>query len=159
MELYYPASLYCPRAVYEVAYASRMDLGDAIHACVQATSRNTSTALCPSVRVTVALSGGLSRKPAIRAGRGFKVRIQVSGAANGPFQQTAVALALPDGVEYRKSGVHPRIQPPSGANGRKGWWVQQRSGVVFWPGVPSQASKTYTYTASLKVGWGVLGAC
>ena len=155
MELYYPASLYCPRAVYEVAYASRLDLGDAIHACVQATSRNASVALCPSIQVTAALLGGLSRKPTIRAGRTFKVRIQVSGAANGQIQQTAVALALPEGVEYRKSGVRPRIQPSSGANSRKGRWVQQRSGVVFWPGTPSQASKTYTYTASLKVGWNV----
>jgi hypothetical protein len=153
MELYYPASLYCPRAVYEVAYASRMDLGDAIHACVQ-TAGNTPS-ICPWVRVDAALSGGLQRQATIRAGRSFKVRIQVTGAAHGAFQHTAVALALPEGVEYRKSAVRPRIKPTAGQGGNrrgKSSWVQQRSGVVYWPGTPSKASKTYTYTASLKVG-------
>jgi hypothetical protein len=64
----------------------------------------------------------------------------------------AVALTLPEGVEYRKSGVHPRIR------GGRGGAAHQRNGVVYWPGIPAnnknKAGKTTytTYTASLVVG-------
>ncbi len=161
MGLYYPASLYCPRAVYEIAYAARTDLGDAIHACTQvaAGSNNSNGSTCPGVQIDAALPKRLQRKPTIKPGRAFTVRIRVAAgvaSGGGGLQQTAVALTLPEGVEYRKGRV---VRPRSAVKGAKGGAAQQRNGVVYWPGAPASNSKNkagkmayITYRASLVVG-------
>jgi hypothetical protein len=147
MGLYYPASLYCSRFVYDLAYSVRQDLGDAIFACVE-TNRN---ATCPQVIIETHLLKGFKPATTLKPGQLFKVSVSVRTAASqGQYDNAAVVIMLPEGVMYQKS----MLQPPIKGHNKKDNNAQLHNSVLYWRNAAVMpSSKTQTYTAFLKVSF------